>query len=103
MQTKWVVMEISVENLKFGSLYHFPNSACAVVDYGDPVLDKSSNGKTKTLHPKNPFVPLEIVAKNKNHNFLRIKVLLVDGTIWYMNTHPDDLRFLKEFSDDNAK
>ena len=96
-------METSVKNLKFGSLYHIPGGTCAVVDYGDPVLDKWSNGKTKTLHPKNPFVPLEIVAKNKNHNLLRIKVLLVDGTIWYMNTHPDDLRFMKEFSDDNAK
>ena len=103
MQTKWVVMETSVENLKFGSLYHIPGGACAVVDYGDPVLDKWSNGQTKTLHPNTPFVPLEIVAKNKNHNLLRIKVLLTDGTIWYMNTHPDDLRFMKELTDGDSK
>ena len=48
-------METSVENLKFGSLYHIPGGACAVVDYGDPVLDKWSNGQTKTLHPNTPF------------------------------------------------
>ena len=103
MPIRRVVMETSVKNLKFGSLYHFPHNAFAVVDYGDPVLDKWSNGKTKTVYPKNPFVPLEIVAKNKNHNLLRIKVLLVDGTIWYMNTHPDDLRFMRELTDGDSK
>ena len=87
-------------NLKFGSLCHFPHTACAVVDYDNPVLDKWSNGKPKTLYPKSPFVPLEIVVKNKNHNLLRIKVLLTDGTIWYMNLAPEELRHIEEITND---
>ena len=95
-------MKTYVENLKFGSLYHIQTGMVyTIVDYDDPISDKWSNGKRKTLYSKNLFVPLAIVAKNDN--LLRIKVLLVDGTIWYMNSLPADLRFLEELSDADSK
>jgi len=93
-------METYAKHINFGSLYSFPKNNIVVIEYNDPT-DKRGNGNTKTIWYRTPFVPLEIVKENKKTGMIRIKTLLTDGTIWYMNMYPNDIRLMKEITSCN--
>ena len=85
-------METSLENLKFGSLYHFPDNNICVIRYDDPMT-------TKTILKRTPIVPIEFVETTK-YNLARIKILATDGTFWHMNMHPSEFKLMKELTSD---
>lgn len=84
--------------IQIGNLYCFPKINVQLMDFDNPFYDIYSK-KTRALHKGTPFVPLEVIVLSDYDHiitsahcpFYRIKVLLTDGTIWYISINDENV------------
>ena len=87
-----------LEDIKLGSLHEFIDEDRILYEFQDPTTEYFNIlNTTRVLPHKEPFVPIQLF-QTKIENLVRLKILLTDGTFWYIATKKNGFRGLRKVS-----
>lgn len=99
---------MKIKDLKLGKMYMFAKVGCIALQYQNPNLDWYAE-KTRALPKQTPFIPIELLKIENSREgmliqklltpFYRIKILLGDGTIWFLSSDVISLHRLKQLGE----